>query len=393
MISYEDWIYEELARYESKFKKEPFFISSWDYDDAITVLPNNLIGQCSEINMSDFHYKFSEDMIALKELTKDFQNKENIIWETNNFAITANATTSLYLTLLTLIKQGKKRFLLLTPIYYSIIDTLQDFNKNITFFHLTDANNFQIDIEELTTVIRQQFIEVIVFTDPIYSTGIEVDINTYNQIVEVSLQHKTIIVVDGTLGGLEWDSNSNVFFSDQKMKILKRCTDFYLIISNPKIFFLNDLKFSTIMSQTANIKMIEDLSSQVSGGLNKAQINLFQLFYSEKYTQELHSCKDQNMLTIKQNYNLLKSALIGTELSLYATNSGYFTMIVSEKATLGNTSPIEITKRLLYNYDIWALMGHYFSFFGDNKVSLRINLMKDFRRFIPQLIEALNKYI
>ncbi len=180
------------------------------------------------------------------------------------------------------------------------------------------------------------------------------------------------------------------FFSREKTNIIKESYDFFLINSGPKLFFLNDLKFSVVISLADNIALIEDLSSQISGGLNKIQVNLFRLFYAESARNELYACKSQNISTIRNNYNLLSASLIGTDWQLYPTNSGYFTMLVSKKVLLGEVDPIDVTKKLLYGHNLLPIMGNYFSFFQDNKVSIRINLMKNLRGHLPALTEALN---
>ncbi len=134
MIDYEDWIFEELKIYKSKYSKTPFFISSWDCDSDLVVYPNKIISQSSEIAKDEFHYKFSEDLEFTKETLKNYYCTSNRDWHLNNFSLGINSTNSIYLALSALIKKGKKRFLLVTPIYYSIIDTLLDFSRDITFF-------------------------------------------------------------------------------------------------------------------------------------------------------------------------------------------------------------------------------------------------------------------
>jgi bifunctional pyridoxal-dependent enzyme with beta-cystathionase and maltose regulon repressor activities len=292
-----------------------------------------------------------------------------------------------------LINQGKNRFLVITPVYYSIIDTLTDFKRSIYFYHLLDSNSFQINIDELNWIVKSQYIEVIILTDPIYCSGIEIEGIIYQELVEISQKNHVTLLIDGTLSGLEWNKSSCTFFDKRKFDALKRSYDFIYINSEPKSYFMNDLKYALLISSSKNITLIEDLASQVSGGLNKFQINLFRAFHSKTGKMELNKCKSHNLSTLRSNYNLLRTALINTEFALYPTNSGYFTMIFSKEAKLKDYDPKKLTKNLLYNMNILPLLGHYFTFFKENKLSIRVNLMKNFSHILPNLLFALKKYI
>jgi hypothetical protein len=68
-------------------------------------------------------------------------------------------------------------------------------------------------------------------------------------------------------------------------------------------------------------------------------------------------------------------------------------MIFSKEAKLKDYDPKKLTKNLLYNMNILPLLGHYFTFFKENKLSIRVNLMKNFSHILPNLLFALKKYI
>jgi bifunctional pyridoxal-dependent enzyme with beta-cystathionase and maltose regulon repressor activities len=394
MINYENWIYQELKNYELTNKTNPYFISSWDCDPKMVSYPKNIIANSFELDGMDFSYKFSEDLIWVKErlLAHWLPNGGTSLSE-DNISLGNNATSSIYLGLLALINQKKHRFLIITPSYYSIIDTLLDFDKNVSFYHLSDTDAFEVDTEEIRRIVRAQYIEVIVFADPVYCAGIELKESVYKSIIEISIEYGVTLFVDRTLGGLSWNNGKTLWVNDAKLDLLYKCHDFIFVSSEPKAFFLNDLKFSVIISSKKNIALIEDLASQVSGGLNKFQINLFLSFYSTKGTQELDDCRITNVSKITSNFKLLKSALYDTRFDLYPTNSGYFTMIYVKDRKLVTVDPKHLTRKLLYQHNILPLLGNYFNFFKDNQLSLRVNLMKDFKRVIPNLLNGLNENV
>ncbi len=393
MIDYEDWIFNELKIYQEKFKQKPIFISSWDCDQHLANFPLKVISESSKIHKNEFCYKFSEDLINTKESLKEKFNNTSSGWKLNNFSLGINATNSLYLVIVSLIKKNKKRFLVTTPIYYSIIDTINDYNCNIAFFHLMDNDDFNFNIDYLRQQIRRQYIEVLVISDPIYCAGIKIEPKLYSLICEMAIELDFSLVIDGTLSGLDWDTYEYELFPVKKLEYLRNCNDFYYVCSNPKVFFINDLKFSVCISTPNNTAIIEDLANQVTGGLNKTQIELFNAFLSKSSFDELSVCRLKNLETIKKNYNLLKSSLFNTRLKVYPTNSGYFTMLASNEILIKDIDPIKITKFMLYEYGILPILGNYFSFFKDNKLSLRINLMKEMNSWLPKIIEALSKNI
>jgi bifunctional pyridoxal-dependent enzyme with beta-cystathionase and maltose regulon repressor activities len=372
MTSYKDWIYDVLKNYSTSTKKEPFFVSSWDCDPEMVMYPLNIISDLHHNDFHEFSYKFSEDLFWTKEILKKiFNNDIDDYWKSENFSLGTNATSSIYLSL----------------------DTLTDFKRSIYFYHLLDSNSFQINIDELNWIVKSQYIEVIILTDPIYCSGIEIEGIIYQELVEISQKNHVTLLIDGTLSGLEWNKSSCTFFDKRKFDALKRSYDFIYINSEPKSYFMNDLKYALLISSSKNITLIEDLASQVSGGLNKFQINLFRAFHSKTGKMELNKCKSHNLSTLRSNYNLLRTALINTEFALYPTNSGYFTMIFSKEAKLKDYDPKKLTKNLLYNMNILPLLGHYFTFFKENKLSIRVNLMKNFSHILPNLLFALKKYI
>ncbi len=388
MIEYEDWIFEELKKYKKANQLNPFFLSDWNSDNEFTFFPPYSFFKLEKDDYSEFSYKFSEDLIWVKECLKSKYPVSKKDWSLNNYSIGINSTNSIYLSIRSLIEQGKNRFLIITPIYYSIIDTLNDFKKNITFYHLIDKERFLIDFKVLENIVKQQYIDCIIMSDPIYCAGIGLTKNDYEEFAIISKRNKVTLLFDNTLSGLDWDEKKNQWNTINKLEILSESYNFIMVWSESKMLFLNDLKFSTIVGSERSIYLIEDLASQISGGLNKIHIKMFKSVHDTN-EKVLEACKNRNLETIKANYNLLKASIQGMDFSLYPSNTGYFTMLTWNEKYLNDIDPKEVTRNFLYNYNFLILLGTYFSFYKTNRLSFRINLIKNYKMELPRLLEAL----
>ena len=85
------------------------------------------------------------DLINLKnKYCKFIKIYLNYDINTNNIAISQNSTSSIYLSMQALFEEKVKRFLVITPTYFSILDTIKsNQTTNIYYYHLNDINNFK----------------------------------------------------------------------------------------------------------------------------------------------------------------------------------------------------------------------------------------------------------
>jgi aspartate/methionine/tyrosine aminotransferase len=265
--------YWRLKEYVKRNNKEPVFISDWDVINTDAKYPTSIIkSSLNKSEQSACKYLFADEQVESKEsilyLLKSNDVKANI----DNITLTISATASLYLTLLSLHKKKIKRFLVFTPVYYSILDTLNDIQATITYFPLVDKNNFQVDLKKLSEIINEQQIEAILFCDPIYSGGIEIPKGVFDFLSKISNERQIWIICDYTLGGLEWSNGSFPQFSYAKIMILLSTPYSIFIDSISKRLLVNGIKISVVIGPPSLILEIENYAAQVYGGFSSPQI-------------------------------------------------------------------------------------------------------------------------
>ena len=373
--------------------KEPFFISGWDIDNENVVFPETLIKSALSFPYAEsMEYNFSEDLHHLKlMISKYILEYEKIDLIEDEICITHNATSSIYLTLYSLILGGCKNFMIFTPVYFSILHTINDFNCNLFYFHLKNQDQFYIDLDLLFSQIVLNNIDVLVITDPIYSTSILIPDDVFSEIINRCKKANIWIVVDSTLGGINWNEEIIRNFSKKKMDILKNIEKKVIISSFPKNLFLNGLKYSLAVGNKDIMIKIEDLSCKVSGSFCTPQLNLIKIIYDDSNYSFIQHIATKNLEKIKNNYSILEASLLGTDWEVCSSNSGYFTMIYNVNYKIYEIDSQLFVKEILENHDIRILPSEYFNFQYQNLYGIRINLLKDIKSFLPILIDSIDK--
>jgi aspartate/methionine/tyrosine aminotransferase len=334
---------------------------------------------------------YADEQIECREKNLGLLNSNNLTVKNSNVTLTVSATASLYLTILSLKKKNIKRFLVFTPVYYTILDTLKDIDAQIVYFPLIDKENFSVNFSKLEEIIIDQEIEAIFFVDPIYSGGIEILNETYRFLSEISVRKNIWLICDYTLGGLEWNKKTFDPFPYEKLKELFKSERFIFIDSVSKRLLINGLKISTVIGSPEIISEIENYASQVYGGFSAPQIEFLNDIYSLKNTAELSLMIKSNVDVMKNNYELLNSMLIGTQYNLYRANSAYFTMIAHKEKSTEEVNAKNIIKNFLFEENMLAFPSFHFSFHPSNKFAFRVNVFRDLSTAMSPLESCIRK--
>src|ERR1700722_12283933 len=177
-----EWLFKEW--YEVKKDKpneEISFISNWDalgedvYDFKILI--NEVYDQASKDSSK---YNYSYEQFSLKEQIINFANEQySLKILEQEITITPSSTTSIFMTTLALSELGVKRVLVITPTYFSTLESMKRGKNEVFYYHLKDSGNLIINFIELESILKEQYIDCIFLTDPIYSSGIEFTLIDY----------------------------------------------------------------------------------------------------------------------------------------------------------------------------------------------------------------------
>lgn len=394
MLFEDNWIMELEAKYRRANGAPKYFPSDWDITDEKVPFPSALMKlSLEESFISSNRYSFAEDQHENKETIMADLRCRGIQIDQNNITITISSTASLYLTASILFRKGIRRYLVLTPTYYTILDTLNDLGASVFYEHLLDSNGFAISIEKVLSAIEQQNIQAVLICDPVYSAGVEVEEDVIYQLVKKSKELNFWIVCDSTIAGLEWTRDCPEIMCYSKIKVLMDCNKFIYIESLPKRLFINGLKHSVIICGCGLAPEIENLASQVYGGFCAPQLELYKSLYDPQNTPELRSLVRDHLTSIKNNYQLLSAFLADTPYEIYETNSGYFSMIVHREYLLNEVEVGKMVQMFLEEEQMLILPSSHFAFYKKNKFGFRVNLMKDPLLYLLPLEHCVRKNV
>ena len=378
-----EWLFEEVYKIK-KSGKEIQFISDWDVNQDESVGFKNLLQHVyNEANNNSARYNYSYEQFALKnQIIELLRNNYKLQLEEVELTITPSATVSLHLVAQGLVNLGLKRFLIITPAYFSTHEVFNKAGCEVFYYHLKDEQNLQINFVEIETIIQEQYLEGIILTDPIYCAGIEFIINDYSKLSEICRNNDLYFVVDYSLGGLSWDITEDYTFNSNKISILKTCEKFIFIDTLSKRLLLNGIKFSIIIGDENIIDKIDLISEFTYGGLSSAQCFLIKELYRAENQKIISTICQNNIRHSKDNYNLIKSLLLGSDFYIENTNSGYFSLINHKKFELNSVDTKLYSLNLLENEKILCITKDRFTFYSSNKFGFRINLNKKSEQLI-----------
>lgn len=387
------WIYNLYQNYKMVQGHEPFFISDWDVDPSLVVYPEALLKSSLQYKSNtELGYQFSDDLIELKSLfANHLKSIEGIQVAPENVALVINSTNAIYLVLLALYRKKCKRFLLTTPIYYTFPEILTDLNCDIVYYHLLDNDGFIHDVDHIRDLIVNYNIEVLVITDPVYCSGRSLTQQEVDEITELCSRYNVWLVVDTSLSGLDWKMMSLSTFQHDKFNKTRANNRTIIISSLSKSVFLNSVKYATVLGPLEIVKLIEDLTSTVSGGFCISQLWVFRELYQPDNFLFIQEIGVQNLKTIKSNYSILGSALLGTEYALHPTDCGYFTMIAHESNKMLNCDIPGYISSMMNEFGLRAFPATYFNYSLSNRMAIRVNLLKNIKSFLPQLLMSIDK--
>ena len=384
------WIFELIEDF-TKAGKNYYFVSDWNVDEDFVNYPKNLIDLSAEnAKGGSLKYSFVEMQNELQFLIQFLLKNNDLNFETSSITVVGSATAALYATILSLHKINVSKFLVFTPIYYSILETLMDINADIYYFHLNDNDTFHIDFEVLLKVIDQHQIQAIIITDPLYSCGIGIPFDDIERLSLLCKEKDCWIINDSSLSGLFWNKAHQDIISIDKIKTISVTDKFIFIDSLSKKLLINGVKSALIIGRSDLIESIQTYINQFYGGFTSMQITLFKELYQPYNKTHIEGILNTNVRNIKNNFELLESTLRGSEYMAYPSNTGFFTIIAHKNLTMREIDSKAIIKQFLQQENVFALPSFYFCLNQDNKFGFRVNLLLNPHQSMPAIRKCIS---
>jgi len=382
-----EWLFEKVySKKENNPHYQLKFLSDWDCysstDNEFSELLNDAFLQAKEDTV---RYQYSFEQFDIKEkICTHLKEINSLEYNPDFLTITPSATVSIYLTIEALKMLSIRRCLLISPAYFSFPKNLSPDYFDVIYYHLSFDNSFKLDLNEIKKLVKTQYIDCIILTDPVYSTGIEFSESCYEEIIEIANSLEIYLVIDYSLGGLLWNESSTRLMPSEKIRALKKCKKFCFIDSVSKRLFINGIKSSIIFGTYDIIDKIDKVSEGIYGAMNTVQIKLLSKVFEPNSNDVLVNRMKQFIDCAQKNLALIKT-ILPKEYSVVSVNSGFFTYLFNINNRIEQINTRRVAEFLLDTFGIIILTNDRLGFFSSNNFGIRVNLSQDFQLLVESV--------
>ncbi len=357
-------------------RSDTIFLSTWDKKIHKSDVPLKIITKSTHITLNDINkYQYMDEMRQVKSyISNSICLNEKMLISPDNFAVATNGTASSYLILKTLSQNAKIYQLILTPIYFSYILSLKEFCENIEFFQVFQDSNLNINFSKLEDIISKNHINLVIINDPIFGCGISIKNETYKKFIYLCKKYYVTLIVDYIYGGMNWNEERH-YIHKYLLEQINSCENVIIIDSMSKRLFINGIKNAIIYGSSSVIKRIEKESVHTLGCMVYSQISLLKELYSPYNKETINKLINNNISHSKNNYDFIKSLVLGTNCYLENCDSGFYSLFKIPYRILGTNSNMQIAKMILKKCNVLTIPHERYLYFNTYEYCFRINLL------------------
>lgn len=365
---------EAKNEYNLTHKKQATFLSDWDVEvdtKPYGILLNNGLVNFPSANLNSYFYWTDEHGYA-PLFANYYKQKFNQSIDLDTFLIGNNGTSSIMLSMIALAELSNNRVLVFTPVYFSTLNLLEMLNYQIYRYDLKMEENFQINFEILDEYIKNNRIEVLFVTDPIFGTGVEHTIQTYSKLSQIIKKYNLSIIIDYVYGGMLWD-DKDFIFNTKSHYIINNISNLIFIESITKRLFINGIKFSLLFGSPKIIRKVKRLSIYTMGSMCLNQLEVFKNTYATINSKSINKIILDNAKKAHNMYKKICSFLIGKNCIITNCNSSFFFVLGLPKES--ENDDMKIALNLLKNKGILTIPHSRYLLENDKYYCFRVNLL------------------
>jgi len=355
-------------------KENACFISSWDKNDQILNIDAELIKKsiCQQEHKNT--YIMSKDMLALKDEMVSYLNKQELEISRDYITIVSNGTSAAFISLLQTFKRSATNFLCIGPIYFTYMHLFNIFKKNLYHYNIDLFEEINIDFSILKRELIINEIHCIILIQPFFGSGIELSDFELEKLISLCEEQEIFLLIDYVYGNMNWASTSHIH--NQKL-IHMATTSKYCILyeSISKRIFLNGMKNAIIFSSPQFISDINIDSEICLGSISYVQESLLHTIYSQPNIGKVNHFITDTLSYASRNYDLLCTSILGTDIKLCKSTTGYFTLMAIPKSYFKLTEDQNIVKELYHKTGVVTIPHSRYYYNLLNYYCFRINLV------------------
>lgn len=279
-----DEIEEAEEQYKSAYGRAPFSLSTWNpshYYRNTYLFSKIVLPQCPDL--IDYIYSYELDAQLLKSCCLHLTGSEDA-----PITITNSGTASITLVVSVLSALKRKRMLVISPTYFSVLYSCRQMGFELKELHmLRQQGGYRLPREEILNALDE--IDVLWVTNPIYNTGIYIDEDDQEFLCSHVLPDKYLI--------------ADECFCQAGKELSRRFSGqpHFIGIHDPmKQLLMNGVKFSAIIHPAELQNMVEQWSDVVCGSLTNSTVQAMAYFISQGSDLLRQSVQQANRMIQKQ---------------------------------------------------------------------------------------------
>lgn len=349
------------------------FISSWNKDTEILNLDADLIERSIHNQKHKNTYIMSKDMDLTKEEIVFYLHMQGQEIKNENITIVSNGTCAAFISLLQIFKRNITNILCIGPIYFTYMHLIHIFKMNLYYYNIDLFQEIIIDFAGLKKELIDKQIHCIILIQPFFGSGINLTYSEFEKIVSFCEKQKIYLLIDYIYGNMDWDSESHIHNTKLiQLVSSSQCCILYESIS--KRVFLNGMKNALIFSSSQFISDINIDSEICLGSISYVQESLLHTIYSSDNIGTVNRFITDTLSYASNNYNLLCSLILDTNIELCKSTSGYFTLMAVPKSYFESSEDMYIVKELYQKTGVITIPHSRYYFKSPHYYCFRINL-------------------
>lgn len=360
---------------------EPIFLSDWDSDYNSIHMPNLAFNNACLADVQKYYFWTDEE--GYRTTIQSFffnQFSKSILKEC--FTIGSNGTSSMMLALMALKEAGKHRALIVTPVYFSTLNLLDELDFDVVEYRLSTSNNFTIQMDAVKDSIIKHNVDTLIITNPLFGTGIEIDVESIKNIAQICNDHNVCLVMDYVYGGMLWECNNPAYyiFHYPVYQAVSLAEQYIFVESISKRVFLNGAKFALVFSSSYIMRRILRLSVFMVGSMAQQQVSLVPQIYSSSSLPTLSGLISDNAQIALNRYRIIKTMLADSKINISNANCGYFALISMPSGDCSDDTTFAIN--MLEEIGVLTTPHSRYLYKENGIYSFRVNLLLDQQNLI-----------
>ncbi|MCL1997169.1 MAG: aminotransferase class I/II-fold pyridoxal phosphate-dependent enzyme [Turicibacter sp.] len=363
-----------IVELEQLAKAGAYFISGWDKSEDEIEAPIGIVEKAIRLPEYNRYFFMSTIPETKVKFCENLLLHEKISVGVKHISIAPSGTSAMFLSIL-VIKDiyTISNVLLISPTYYANIKTVQTLGMNLFYFQSSLFEEYAIDLVKFEENILKNKIQLIILVDPLFGSGVSIDLPLYRNIIEIADRHNVWVLIDYIYGGMNWGESATIV-NKPLVDMVTQSPKVVLVESISKRLFLNGMKNAIIYANPQLVEKIDEMSESFVGSISCTQHEMFNQLYDSQNRKTVLASIDKNIKYLSDTFETVKSSLLGSNSLFSLVDCGYFFLMGIPIDRIGGLVDMKAALSIADKTNIVTIPHSRYLFELPNYYTFRVNL-------------------